>query len=86
MKEMGGMGMLGSTISEFGGVGHVAYGLIAREVERVDSGYPFPLSSLCPFSPPSPPLPSSDAALLFLDQTQIQVSHECAVITCHAPN
>eukprot|EP00026_Physarum_polycephalum_P018146 Phypoly_transcript_19624.p1 GENE.Phypoly_transcript_19624~~Phypoly_transcript_19624.p1 ORF type:complete len:108 (+),score=2.65 Phypoly_transcript_19624:29-325(+) len=39
MREMGGMGMLGSTISEFGGVSHVAYGLIAREVERVDSGY-----------------------------------------------
>lgn len=39
MKEMGSMGMLGSTIPEFGGVSHVAYGLIAREVERVDSGY-----------------------------------------------
>lgn len=39
MKEMGDMGMLGSTIPDFGGVSHVAYGLIAREVERVDSGY-----------------------------------------------
>ncbi len=39
---MGDMGLLGSTIpEEYGGVdmGYVAYGLIAREVERVDSGY-----------------------------------------------
>jgi len=42
MDEMGAMGFLGSTIpEEYGGAGlnHVAYGLIAREVERVDSGY-----------------------------------------------
>ncbi|MFN8400663.1 MAG: acyl-CoA dehydrogenase [Anaerolineales bacterium] len=42
MSEMGNMGFLGSTIpEEYGGAGlnHVAYGLIAREVERVDSGY-----------------------------------------------
>lgn len=42
MDEMGNMGFLGSTIpEEYGGAGlnHVAYGLIAREVERVDSGY-----------------------------------------------
>jgi glutaryl-CoA dehydrogenase len=42
MTEMGEMGLLGPTIpEEFGGPGvnHVAYGLIAREVERVDSGY-----------------------------------------------
>ncbi len=42
MNEMGAMGFLGSTIpEEYGGAGlnHVAYGLIAREVERVDSGY-----------------------------------------------
>ncbi len=41
-REMGKMGMLGPTIpSEYGGAGlnYVAYGLIAREVERVDSGY-----------------------------------------------
>ena len=41
-KEMGDMGMLGSTIPEaYGaaGLNHVCYGLIAREVERVDSGY-----------------------------------------------
>ena len=40
--EMGEMGLLGSTIpEEYGGIGasYVAYGLIAREVERVDSGY-----------------------------------------------
>ncbi len=41
-REMGEMGLLGVTIpEEFGGIGasYVAYGLIAREVERVDSGY-----------------------------------------------
>src|SRR5262249_5126113 len=40
--EMGALGMLGATLpSEYGGAGlnHVCYGLIAREVERVDSGY-----------------------------------------------
>ncbi|MBE3639831.1 acyl-CoA dehydrogenase [Mangrovicoccus algicola] len=40
--EMGGAGLLGVTIpEEYGGLGagYVAYGLIAREVERVDSGY-----------------------------------------------
>jgi glutaryl-CoA dehydrogenase len=42
MNEMGGIGLLGSTIPEkYGGAGlnYVSYGLIAREVERVDSGY-----------------------------------------------
>ena len=42
MSEMGALGLLGSTIpEEFGGVGanYVSYGLVAREVERVDSGY-----------------------------------------------
>jgi glutaryl-CoA dehydrogenase len=41
-REMGELGMLGPTLpSEYGGpgLGYVAYGLIAREVERVDSGY-----------------------------------------------
>ena len=41
-REMGGLGLLGPTISpEYGGAGlnYVAYGLIAREIERVDSGY-----------------------------------------------
>lgn len=40
--EMGELGLLGATVStEYGGAGasYVAYGLIAREVERVDSGY-----------------------------------------------
>ncbi|MEN8682342.1 acyl-CoA dehydrogenase family protein, partial [Marivita sp.] len=40
--EMGEMGLLGVTIpEEFGGLGagYVSYGLVAREVERVDSGY-----------------------------------------------
>ena len=42
MTEMGAQGMLGSTLPEtYGGAGisHVGYGLLAREVERVDSGY-----------------------------------------------
>src|SRR5271156_2057110 len=41
-REMGELGFLGATVSpEFGGagLGYVAYGLIAREIERVDSGY-----------------------------------------------
>ena len=47
MAEMGGLGLLGATIpEEYGGAGagYVAYGLIAREVERVDSGYRSALS------------------------------------------
>ena len=41
MSEMGELGLLGCTIDTHGcaGLSHVAYGLIAREVERVDSGY-----------------------------------------------
>ena len=41
LNEMGQMGFLGCTIDGYGcaGLGHVSYGLIAREVERVDSGY-----------------------------------------------
>ncbi len=42
MSEMGGLGLLGPTIDpEYGGagLGYVAYGLVAREVEAVDSGY-----------------------------------------------
>ncbi len=42
MRRFGDLGMLGSTLpSEYGGsdLNHVSYGLIAREVERVDSGY-----------------------------------------------
>ena len=41
-REMGDMGLLGITIPEdYGGLGasYVTYGLVAREVERVDSGY-----------------------------------------------
>jgi len=40
-NEFGEMGFLGSTISGYGcaGVNHVSYGLIAREIERIDSGY-----------------------------------------------
>ena len=41
MNELGRLGFLGSTIEGYGcaGVNHVSYGLVAREVERVDSGY-----------------------------------------------
>jgi glutaryl-CoA dehydrogenase len=42
LREMGSLGLLGATIpEEFGGagLGYVSYGLIARAVERVDSGY-----------------------------------------------
>ena len=42
LNEMGALGLLGATVpEEYGGagLGYVAYGLIAREVERVDSGY-----------------------------------------------
>ena len=41
MNEMGAMGFLGATIDGYGcaGVSYVCYGLIARELERVDSGY-----------------------------------------------
>jgi len=41
LNEMGELGLLGSTIRGYGcaGVNHVCYGLIAREVERIDSAY-----------------------------------------------
>jgi glutaryl-CoA dehydrogenase len=41
MNEFGAMGLLGCTIDGYGcaGLNHIAYGLVAREVERVDSGY-----------------------------------------------
>lgn len=41
MKEMGNVGLLGPTINGYGcaGVNYVSYGLIMREIERVDSGY-----------------------------------------------
>ena len=40
-KEMGALGLLGSTIKGYGcaGVDYISYGLIAREIERIDSGY-----------------------------------------------
>src|SRR5690242_15732090 len=46
MNEMGEIGLLGSTIEGYGcaGVNYVSYGLVAREVERVDSGYRSALS------------------------------------------
>jgi glutaryl-CoA dehydrogenase len=46
LDEMGELGFLGSTVSGYGcaGTSYVAYGLIAREIERVDSGYRSALS------------------------------------------
>ena len=46
MREMGTQGLLGSTIKDYdcAGVSYVAYGLIAREIERVDSAYRSALS------------------------------------------
>ncbi|MDD9899756.1 MAG: acyl-CoA dehydrogenase [Alphaproteobacteria bacterium] len=46
MNEMGALGLLGSTIHGHGcaGVNYTSYGLVAREVERVDSGYRSALS------------------------------------------
>ncbi len=46
MREMGELGLLGCTIDGYGcvNVGHVSYGLIAREIERVDSAYRSALS------------------------------------------
>jgi glutaryl-CoA dehydrogenase len=46
MKEMGALGLLGATIEGYGcaGASYTAYGLIAREVERVDSAYRSALS------------------------------------------
>ena len=46
MNEMGALGFLGPTLEGYGcaGVNHVSYGLISREVERVDSGYRSALS------------------------------------------
>ncbi|CAF4941573.1 unnamed protein product, partial [Rotaria sp. Silwood1] len=41
MRELGELGVLGPTIQGYGcaGISYVAYGLLAREIERVDSGY-----------------------------------------------
>lgn len=46
LREMGAQGLLGSTIEGYGcaGVSHVAYGLVAKEIEWVDSGYRSALS------------------------------------------
>lgn len=46
LRDMGTQGLLGSTIQGYGcaGVSHVAYGLVAREIEWVDSGYRSALS------------------------------------------
>jgi glutaryl-CoA dehydrogenase len=46
LREMGSLGLLGSTLQGYGcaGVNHVCYGLIAREIERVDSSYRSALS------------------------------------------
>jgi glutaryl-CoA dehydrogenase len=50
MNEMGALGFLGCTIEGYGcaGVNHVCYGLIAREIERVDSSYAPPQRAIEP--------------------------------------
>ena len=49
MSEMGELGLLGPTIEGYGcpGVSSVSYGLIAREVERVDSAYRYIMIDFC---------------------------------------
>lgn len=52
MTELGSLGILGCTITGYGcaGISNVAYGLITREVERIDSAYRSAVSvqsSLC---------------------------------------
>lgn len=44
LREMGALGLLGSMIAEFGGISPVGYGLIAREIEHVDSAFRSSLS------------------------------------------
>jgi len=44
LGEMGALGLLGSVIPEFGGISPVGYGLIARELEKVDSAFRSSLS------------------------------------------
>ena len=46
MREMGALGLLGSTLEGYGcaGVNYVSYGLVAREIERIDSAYRSALS------------------------------------------
>jgi glutaryl-CoA dehydrogenase len=44
LAEMGALGLLGSTLPEFGGASPVSYGLIAREIEQVDSAFRSSLS------------------------------------------
>jgi len=44
LQEMGSLGLLGSTLPDFGGVSPVGYGLTAREFERVDSAFRSSLS------------------------------------------
>ncbi len=75
MSEMGAMGLLGCTIEGYGcsGLNYVSYGLVAREVERVDSGYRsamsvqsslvMPAKHSAPSTCPNWPLESGWAAL-----------------------
>ena len=55
ISEMGELGMLGATLKGYGcaGVGYVSYGLIARELERIDSAYRSTLSVLSSLVMPS---------------------------------
>src|SRR5580693_135009 len=45
LKEMGALGLFGSTLRDYGaGASHVAYGLVAREIEKADSAFRSSLS------------------------------------------
>jgi glutaryl-CoA dehydrogenase len=44
LREMGALGLLGSTLAAFGGISPVAHGLVARELERADSAFRSSLS------------------------------------------
>jgi glutaryl-CoA dehydrogenase len=44
LREMGSLGLLGSTLPDHGGVSYVSYGLTCREIERVDSAFRSSLS------------------------------------------
>ena len=52
MKELGSLGVLGPTLKEFGcaGASYVAYGLIAREIERYNVSFNFSSHFLLSFS------------------------------------
>ena len=84
-REMGELGLLGPTIpAEYGGPGlnYVAYGLIAREVERVDSGYRSMMSAAAPsFTPealPAVTTPPSNSGFSFFNESMVLSRRGCS--------